>query len=188
MLFCFLFDVRNTLVLPIAKTHNYANTFLLKDIKFRLAVFSKILMISWCLQSISIVTCIDAFVQRILKYLPVLLGYFALSVPAGLGVYWVINNILSTVTTGGIREYFKRNPEQVYQFLPAIPAYQFLPSVVWRDLLMFLVDWSLGFVHFCSTIWSFTFYTEFQFIIVCIPVLLNVLALFCVRERMFHGL
>jgi YidC/Oxa1 family membrane protein insertase len=48
--------------------------------------------------------------QRILKYLPLLLGYFSLSVPAGLGVYWITNNILSTVTTAGIKEYFKRNP------------------------------------------------------------------------------
>ena len=48
--------------------------------------------------------------QRILKYLPLLLGYFSLSVPAGLGVYWITNNILSTVTTASIKEYFKRNP------------------------------------------------------------------------------
>jgi YidC/Oxa1 family membrane protein insertase len=51
--------------------------------------------------------------QRILKYLPLVLGYFALSVPSGLGVYWVINNFLSTATTGGIKEYFKANPLQV---------------------------------------------------------------------------
>jgi len=48
--------------------------------------------------------------QAILKYLPLLLGYFSLSVPAGLGVYWITNSILSTMTTAGIKEYFKRNP------------------------------------------------------------------------------
>lgn len=48
--------------------------------------------------------------QRILKYLPLMIAYFSLSVPAGLGVYWITNNILSTVTTAGIKEYFKRNP------------------------------------------------------------------------------
>ena len=53
--------------------------------------------------------------QRILKYLPLMIGYFSLSVPAGLGVYWVINNILSTVTTGGIKEYFKRNPVAAFK-------------------------------------------------------------------------
>eukprot|EP00596_Hydrurales_sp_CCMP1899_P009004 CAMPEP_0119041616 /NCGR_PEP_ID=MMETSP1177-20130426/12673_1 /TAXON_ID=2985 /ORGANISM="Ochromonas sp, Strain CCMP1899" /LENGTH=364 /DNA_ID=CAMNT_0007007807 /DNA_START=163 /DNA_END=1257 /DNA_ORIENTATION=- len=53
--------------------------------------------------------------QRILKYLPLMIGYFSLSVPAGLGVYWVINNILSTVTTGGIKEYFKKNPVATFK-------------------------------------------------------------------------
>ena len=55
----------------------------------------------------------DPAVQRtnaILKYLPLLLGYFALSVPAGLGVYWVTNNLLSTLTTVSIKQYFKANP------------------------------------------------------------------------------
>ena len=42
--------------------------------------------------------------------MPLLLGYFALSVPSGLGVYWVVNNCLSTATTVSIKEYFKRNP------------------------------------------------------------------------------
>ena len=48
--------------------------------------------------------------QRILKYLPLMLGYFSLSVPAALGVYWITNNVLSTVTTAGIKAYFKANP------------------------------------------------------------------------------
>lgn len=48
--------------------------------------------------------------QQILKYLPLLLAYFSLSVPSGLGVYWVTNNLLSTVTTLSIKEYFKKNP------------------------------------------------------------------------------
>jgi YidC/Oxa1 family membrane protein insertase len=42
-----------------------------------------------------------------------MLAYFSLSVPAGLGVYWITNNILSTATTAGIKEYFKRNPVKV---------------------------------------------------------------------------
>ena len=48
--------------------------------------------------------------QRILNYLPALLAYFALSVPSGLGIYWVTNNLLSTLSTVGIRQYFKSNP------------------------------------------------------------------------------
>ena len=58
----------------------------------------------------------DPAVQRtnqILKYLPLMLGYFALSVPAGLGVYWVTNNLLSTVTTVSIKQYFKKNPLKI---------------------------------------------------------------------------
>ena len=51
--------------------------------------------------------------QRILKYLPLLIGYFSLSVPAGLGIYWITNNILSTVSTVAIKEYFKKLPADV---------------------------------------------------------------------------
>jgi len=49
------------------------------------------------------------FPQRVLKYLPLLLAYFSLSVPAGLGLYWITNNVLSTVGTVSIKEYYKRN-------------------------------------------------------------------------------
>ena len=38
-----------------------------------------------------------------------LLAYFSLSVPAGLGLYWITNNVLSTVGTVSIKEYYKRN-------------------------------------------------------------------------------
>ena len=55
--------------------------------------------------------------QRILKYLPWMLGYFALSVPSGLGVYWVTNNFLSTATTAGIKAFFKANPPKVRYYL-----------------------------------------------------------------------
>ncbi|XP_002982453.2 inner membrane protein PPF-1, chloroplastic [Selaginella moellendorffii] len=34
--------------------------------------------------------------QLILKFLPLMIGYFALSVPSGLSLYWLTNNILST--------------------------------------------------------------------------------------------
>ena len=50
--------------------------------------------------------------QRIFKYLPLLIGYFSLSVPSGLGIYWITNNILSTVTTSSIKAYFKANPSK----------------------------------------------------------------------------
>ncbi|KAL9666349.1 hypothetical protein QQ045_000678 [Rhodiola kirilowii] len=34
--------------------------------------------------------------QAITKFLPLMIGYFALSVPSGLSLYWLTNNILST--------------------------------------------------------------------------------------------
>ncbi|KAK8443690.1 hypothetical protein SEVIR_9G014300v4 [Setaria viridis] len=34
--------------------------------------------------------------QAVTKFLPLLIGYFALSVPSGLSLYWLTNNILST--------------------------------------------------------------------------------------------
>jgi len=42
--------------------------------------------------------------QKILQFLPLLIGWFSLNVPSGLGVYWVINNLLSTGQTIAIRK------------------------------------------------------------------------------------
>jgi YidC/Oxa1 family membrane protein insertase len=39
----------------------------------------------------------------ILKVLPFMVGWFALNVPAALGIYWVVNNIVTTATTMYIR-------------------------------------------------------------------------------------
>jgi YidC/Oxa1 family membrane protein insertase len=35
--------------------------------------------------------------------LPLLIGWFSLNVPSGLGVYWIINNFVSTATSVFIR-------------------------------------------------------------------------------------
>merc|ERR1719163_896926 len=45
--------------------------------------------------------------QQILKFLPLMIGYFALNVPAGLGVYWVFNNVITTTQGWYIRQQFK---------------------------------------------------------------------------------
>merc|ERR1711871_1064149 len=37
--------------------------------------------------------------QAILKFLPLMIGWFSLNVPSGLGLYWMTNNILTTLTT-----------------------------------------------------------------------------------------
>lgn len=39
----------------------------------------------------------------ILKVLPFMIGWFALNVPAALGVYWVVNNIVTTASTLYVR-------------------------------------------------------------------------------------
>ncbi|KAG5175925.1 Alb3-like protein, thylakoidal inner membrane insertase [Tribonema minus] len=42
--------------------------------------------------------------QAILKYLPLLIGWFSLNVPSGLGLYWIVNNIVSTAASVLIRQ------------------------------------------------------------------------------------
>jgi YidC/Oxa1 family membrane protein insertase len=50
--------------------------------------------------------------QRILKYLPLMIGYFSLSVPAALTIYWFTSNVLSTAVSVGIKKYFETNPNE----------------------------------------------------------------------------
>jgi YidC/Oxa1 family membrane protein insertase len=45
--------------------------------------------------------------NAILKVLPIMIGWFALSVPAALSVYWVTNNIITTATSLWIRSSMK---------------------------------------------------------------------------------
>lgn len=48
----------------------------------------------------------------VLKFLPFMIGWFSLNVPSGLGLYWVTNNLVSTVQTVAIRRYLAaRDPE-----------------------------------------------------------------------------
>jgi len=41
--------------------------------------------------------------QAILKFLPLMIGWFSLNVPSGLGLYWLVNNVVTTATTVAIR-------------------------------------------------------------------------------------
>jgi len=43
----------------------------------------------------------------IFKILPFMIGWFSLNVPAALGVYWVVNNIITTATSLAIRNSLK---------------------------------------------------------------------------------
>lgn len=41
--------------------------------------------------------------QNVLKFLPLMIGWFSLSVPSALGLYWILNNFISTATSVFIR-------------------------------------------------------------------------------------
>jgi YidC/Oxa1 family membrane protein insertase len=52
--------------------------------------------------------------NAILRFLPFMVGWFSLNVPSGLGLYWVTNNIVSTLQTIGIKRYLASSqPELV---------------------------------------------------------------------------
>jgi YidC/Oxa1 family membrane protein insertase len=48
--------------------------------------------------------------NAILKVLPLMIGWFALNVPAALSVYWVVNNIVTTATSVIVRNSIKPEP------------------------------------------------------------------------------
>lgn len=48
-----------------------------------------------------------------LKFMPLLIGWFSLNVPSGLGIYWVTNNLLSTAQTLYIRRSMPSAPEVI---------------------------------------------------------------------------
>jgi len=56
----------------------------------------------------------------VLRALPFLLGWFAMNAPAGLGLYWVFNNILTTTTTVTIKKLTERPPIEIDVDLAAI--------------------------------------------------------------------
>ncbi|CDF35881.1 unnamed protein product [Chondrus crispus] len=56
---------------------------------------------------------------KILKFMPLLIGWFSLNVPSGLGVYWVTNNLLSTAQTVYIRSQL---PELAKAAITPVPS------------------------------------------------------------------
>lgn len=54
----------------------------------------------------------QAQTYKILEYLPFVLGLTALSVPSGLSIYWIVNNVLTTGTTLAIKERVKQEMEE----------------------------------------------------------------------------
>lgn len=57
----------------------------------------------------------------ILKFLPLMIGWFSLNVPSALCIYWVANNIITTATTLFIRSQMENAPVAVAS-APSAPA------------------------------------------------------------------
>jgi len=57
--------------------------------------------------------------NAILKFLPLMIGYFSLSVPAALGIYWVTNNFVTTAITLSVRNSLKNAPPPVVTASPS---------------------------------------------------------------------
>jgi len=51
--------------------------------------------------------------QGILKFLPLMIGFFSLQVPAGLTIYWFTSNLFTVSQSLIIRGYYKANPPEI---------------------------------------------------------------------------
>lgn len=51
--------------------------------------------------------------QRILKFLPLLIGFFSIQVPAGLTIYWFTSNLFTVSQSLIIRKYYELNPPKI---------------------------------------------------------------------------
>jgi len=51
--------------------------------------------------------------QNILRFLPLMIGFFSLQVPAGLTIYWVTTNLFTLTQSLAVRAYFAANPPQI---------------------------------------------------------------------------
>mmetsp|Transcript_9890 Transcript_9890/g.11526 ORF Transcript_9890/g.11526 Transcript_9890/m.11526 type:complete len:469 (-) Transcript_9890:126-1532(-) len=60
--------------------------------------------------------------QGIFKFLPLMIGFFSLQVPAGLTIYWFTSNLFTLGQSLGIKAYYKANPPNI-----ELPDY-------WEDL------------------------------------------------------
>ena len=49
-------------------------------------------------------------VATALRLLPLMIGWFSLSVPSGLGLYWVFNNVLTTISTVTVKKLVEKPP------------------------------------------------------------------------------
>jgi len=48
-----------------------------------------------------------------LKFLPLLIGYFSLQVPAGLTIYWLMSNLSTLAQSAAVKAYYAANPPNI---------------------------------------------------------------------------
>ncbi len=51
--------------------------------------------------------------QTVLKFLPLMIGFFSLQVPAGLTIYWFTSNLFTVSQSLAIRAYYRSNPPEI---------------------------------------------------------------------------
>lgn len=51
--------------------------------------------------------------QTILKFLPLMIGFFSLQVPAGLTIYWFTSNFFTLAQSLAVRKYYELNPPKI---------------------------------------------------------------------------
>lgn len=51
--------------------------------------------------------------QAVFRFLPLLIGFFSLQVPAGLTIYWFTSNLFTLSQSLGVRAYFAANPPKI---------------------------------------------------------------------------
>lgn len=51
--------------------------------------------------------------QGLLKFLPLMIGFFSLQVPAGLTIYWFTSNLFTLSQSLAVRSYYKANPPKI---------------------------------------------------------------------------
>eukprot|EP00522_Entomoneis_paludosa_P000234 CAMPEP_0172472624 /NCGR_PEP_ID=MMETSP1065-20121228/68433_1 /TAXON_ID=265537 /ORGANISM="Amphiprora paludosa, Strain CCMP125" /LENGTH=499 /DNA_ID=CAMNT_0013230773 /DNA_START=109 /DNA_END=1608 /DNA_ORIENTATION=+ len=51
--------------------------------------------------------------QGVLKFLPLLIGFFSLQVPAGLTIYWLSSNLFTLTQSLAVKAYFAANPPEI---------------------------------------------------------------------------
>merc|ERR1711879_331524 len=49
----------------------------------------------------------------VLKFLPLMIGYFSLQVPAGLTIYWLVSNLCTLTQSLAVKTYYSANPPAI---------------------------------------------------------------------------